>query len=297
MNFRFRMFDTPESANLWFNVSNGILVIGAVAVAVRNLWADIYAAYKKEKFSDERIAANEAGTKRAVADSDIAKESAAKANETAARLNNEAPRLQADNLALQTVLRPRHAGLIGIDEEPRAKTWFAGFEFWADIKVLIQVVPGDPEARNLANEIAIILAKFGWHPEIISEVRSGISLNLHEGLTVFSPGSYKAWNPDDPAQHTFARLNQARVALAHAPTQAGLGLGSYPVPSAIIVIDFPPDSDAVKSEYGRFDAPLDGVYLQVGSRPIGATMAWIRNGRPDSLGNKAAAVPELSERK
>jgi hypothetical protein len=75
--------------------------------------------------------------------------------ERIAGLNNDTARLTAENLALQTVLLPRHVGLIGLDEEPRAKIWFAGFERWAGTKILIQVIPGDPEAQNLANEIAI----------------------------------------------------------------------------------------------------------------------------------------------
>jgi hypothetical protein len=85
------MFDTPESANFWFNVSNSILVIGALAVAIGTYGA-ISTAYKKEKFSDERIAANEAETKRAAAESDkanaaleIAKADIAKANAEAAK--------------------------------------------------------------------------------------------------------------------------------------------------------------------------------------------------------------------
>ena len=71
--------------------------------------------------------------------------------------------------------------------------------------MLIQVVPGDPEAQNLANEIAIVLGKFGWHPEFITEKRSGVSLNLSEGISVFSPGSYKAWDPKDEAQRATRR--------------------------------------------------------------------------------------------
>jgi hypothetical protein len=115
---------------------------------------------------------------------------------------------------LQTVLSPRHAGLFGVDEQPKAKTWFAGFERWAGTKILIQVVPGDPEAQNIANEIAMILSRFDWRPELIDEKRSGLSLNLREGLTVFSPSSVKPWNPDDPVLQEFAKLSEAKDALA-----------------------------------------------------------------------------------
>jgi hypothetical protein len=223
-------------------------------------------------------------------DAEVARKETAQANARIAELNNETERLRGDNLALQSVLLPRHVGLIGLDQEPPAKKWFAGFEQWAETKILIQAIPGDPEAKNLANEIAIVLSKFGWHPEMIDEKRSGISLNLHEGLNVFSPGSYKAWDPTDSSQQLFAKLGNAAVALARALTSAGLGIGAFPVSGvhgSIIVVDFPADSEAAQNQYGRFDPPLDGVYLQVGARPIGLTMDWIRRGRPDPLGNKA----------
>ena len=60
---------------------------------------------------------------------------------------------------------PRHVGLFGFDQRPMAETWFAGFERWAGTKILIQVIPGDPEAQNLASEIAMVLLKFGRHPK------------------------------------------------------------------------------------------------------------------------------------
>jgi hypothetical protein len=217
-------------------------------------------------------------------------------SEHIAGLNNDTARLQAENLALQTVLLPRHVGLIGLDEEPRAKIWFAGFERWAGIKVLIQVVPGDPEAQNLANEIAIVLSKFGWKPEFIDEKRSGFSLNLSEGVQVYSPGSYKAWNPKNEAQQMFSMLGNAARSLAMALTNAGLGVGAYPVSGVrglIMVVDFPPDSEGGSHDsFRNFSPRLDGVYLQVGSRPVASTLQWIKQGRPDELGNKAPdAVP------
>ncbi|MCP3399857.1 hypothetical protein [Bradyrhizobium sp. CCGB20] len=213
-------------------------------------------------------------------------------SERIAELNNGTARLQADNLVLQTVLLPRHVGLIGLDQEPPAKKWFAGFERWAGTKLLIQVIQGDPEAQNLANEIAIVLSKFGWIPEFIDEKRSGVSLNLSEGLSVLSPSSHKAWDPKNEVQKTFAALGEAAISLARALTNAGLGVGSYPVVGAngaAMVVDFPPESEGeAHNPFRNFSPRLDGVYLQVGSRPVGATMAWIKQGRPDILGNKAA---------
>lgn len=221
-------------------------------------------------------------------------------SEHIATLNNESAKLTADNLALQTALLPRHVGLIGIDEQPKAKTWFAGFERWAGTKILIQVVAGDLEAQNLANEIAIVLSKYGWKPEFIDETRSGYSLNLSEGLSVFSPASYKAWDPKDEAQQRFSVLSAAAVSLALALTNAGLGVGSYPVGGThglIMVVDFPPGSDGALSDpFRNFSPKLDGVYLQVGSRPVAATVAWIKAGRPDASGKRADASPANSHK-
>lgn len=218
--------------------------------------------------------------------------------EKTAFLNNETERLQADNLALQTVLQQRRAGLFGVNEEPPAKRWFAGVERWAGTKVLIQVIPGDREAMNLAHEIAAVLSRFGWNTEEIDERRSGESLNLEEGLRVFSPSSYKAFDPENPAQQGFSKLNEARVALANALTKAGLGVGEYPVQSALMVVDFPPDSDAAKSGSGsKFNPQLDALYLQVGSRPVASTVEWIKRGRPDMLGNKPVPATEAQPHK
>jgi hypothetical protein len=86
------MFDSPESAALWFNIFNAVLLAGALLVAI-GTWGTIKTAGIKERYSDERIAANEAETKRAVADSDTAKEGTAKANQRIAELNTETARL------------------------------------------------------------------------------------------------------------------------------------------------------------------------------------------------------------
>ncbi len=67
--------------------------------------------------------------------------------ERIARLNNETEHLKADNLALQTVLLPRHVGLIGLDGPPKALEWFSGFEALAGTEISIQVAP-DAEAQR-----------------------------------------------------------------------------------------------------------------------------------------------------
>jgi hypothetical protein len=111
-----------------------------------------------------------------------------------------------------------------------------------------------------------------------------------------SPSSYKAWDPKNEAQKAFGTLSAAAISLARALTNAGLGVGSFPVNGtngAMIIVDFPPGSEGdTHNPFRHFSPQLDGVYLQVGSRPVASTMQWIRQGRPDQLGNKAApAVP------
>jgi len=277
-----RGWETAMLISLGFAAIAAFAVVLATAVVVRLQHIEA-----EEATKELDAYKSEAAQKIAEANSE-----AAKANESTAKLNNETARLTAENLALQTVLLPRHVGLIGINEQPKAQTWFAGFEKWARTKVLIQTVPGDPEAQNLANEIAIVLSKFGWIPEFIDEKRSGVSLNLTEGLSVFSPASHKAWDPKNEAQVRFAALRNAAISLANALTNAGLGIGQYPVEGSnglMMIVDFPPDSEGeAHNPFRNFSPKLDGVYLQVGSRPVGSTMQWIRQGRPDAAGNKPA---------
>ena len=135
----------------WDRVAIWALVVGAI-LGVAALLITAASAYILYRVADK-------------AEMELAKKSKSSA-EQIAELNNETEKLKGDNLALQTVMLPRHVGLIQYDQEPPAKKWFAEFDQWAGIKILIQVIPGDPEAQNLANEIAIVLSKFGWHPEM-----------------------------------------------------------------------------------------------------------------------------------
>ena len=270
-----------ESWDFWLIISVVFAALAAAAIGAATAGSII--AHKREASDAEtRLERFKLETARNVS----------KTSERIANLNNDTARLTAENLALQTVLLPRHVGLIGIDEEPKAKTWFAGFDRWAGVKILIQVVPGDPEAQNLANEIAIVLSMSGWKPEFLNESRSGYSLNLSEGLSVYSPGSYKAWDPENKEQQEFARLGGAAKSLASALTRAGLEVGPYPVSGIhglIIVADFPPGSGGEANDpFRNFSPKLDGVYLQVGSRLVARTVAWIKRGRPDELGRTPA---------
>jgi hypothetical protein len=145
ISIRPHMLDSPESASLWFDIFNGILFIGALLVTV-GTWGTIKTAGIKERFSDERIAANEAETKRSIAESDIAKRGAAEANARAAEAKLELEKFKA----------PRQLDM-GQQARILGKTRpFAGTRFD------LSAIPGDPEALNFAVQIAVVLEAAGW---------------------------------------------------------------------------------------------------------------------------------------
>lgn len=273
----------PKAPNVWLALIETWGPVFADALVALGVYGEIFFFGRARRIDSELRRRSNKSLKDAIDrlaqvefDNGYLKESAAKAEDRAAQTSLVAEQLRSENLTLQRVMMARHVGLFGIDQEPPAKQWFADCAKLPGIKILIQVIPGDPEAQNLANEIAIVLASCGWRPEMIDERRSGISLNLYEGLSVYSPASHKAWDAQDPLQLTFAVLGAAARALAQALTRAGLGIGDNPVSGVnglIIVVDFPPE--AARQQYGKFNPLLDGVYLQVGSRPVSLTLQWM----------------------
>jgi hypothetical protein len=143
------MFDSPESASLWFDIFNGVLFLGALLVTI-GTWGTIKTAGIKERFSDERIAANEAETKRAVADSDAAKEGAAKANARAAEAQLALEKFKAPRL-----LSPEQVALIAkkIPNLPMNS-------------LAVGVVDSSVEAVSLADQIFKILSMSGLRPNV-----------------------------------------------------------------------------------------------------------------------------------
>jgi hypothetical protein len=271
--------------DFWLIVSLVFAAVAAIAIGITTTGSIV--SHKRETAATERelerykAEASEKITASA-ATGETAKAEAARANESAAKLNNETARLQGDNLALQTVLEPRHVGLLGFNQEPPAKKWFDGIDAFAGTDLSIQFAP-DFEAGNLANEIAIVLTKFGWKLRMIDEKRSQyLSSWLSEGVRVLYPTG-KPWSAAEPEQPWFKWASAAQ-ALAQALTNAGLGVGYLPV-SVGGFVNEPPKAPGTAP---YFDPPLEGVYLQVGPRPVALTMQWIKQGRPDSLGRKPA---------
>src|SRR5436190_2055452 len=108
------------TATLVGSIANWTLLACLIGGVIATFFIVRAADIKEEHWAHDRSAAN---TRIAELN-----DSAKKSEERIASLNNETARLQADNISLQTVLLPRHVGLIGIDQEPPAKKWFAGFE-------------------------------------------------------------------------------------------------------------------------------------------------------------------------
>src|SRR4051794_7667514 len=191
----------------------------------------------------------------------------------AAAANERAAELQAENLALQAVLAPRNAGILGVDGPARANEWFAGLEVFSGTKVLIQAASDDREANNLAFQVSLALSARGWKPSLITEERSN-ARQIREGVSVLyllgKPGSQNG--PEQP----WLAWKNAADALAVALTKANLGVGDLPVSSTGFV-----ENPRMNPLGPRFDPPLDGVYLQVGPRPIGLTLQWLAKRRAE----------------
>ena len=206
------------------------------------------------------------------------KADAARANESSERLRNETARLQADNLALQTALLPRHAGIFGINGPAPADKWFAGMAAFTGVPIVIQPTD-DNEARNLASEITIALAFVGVAAIIDENATALKPSQFSEGVSVaYATG--KPWTKEEPNQPWFEWAKAANV-LADALTTAGLGVGEYPVQRSGFI---PADDPAA----WIFRTIKEGVLVYVGQRPVSHTIAWIKAGRPDAAGNKPA---------
>jgi hypothetical protein len=150
------MFDSPESASLWFDIFNGVLFTGALLVTI-GTWGTIKTAGIKERLSDERIAANEAETKRAIADSDSAKEGAARAHERIAELTTQGDVARKETAQAKLLL-----------EQMRFPRSFDFEKFKAAIAkvppVPVEVLfdANAPDAPGLATQIWISLFQSKW---------------------------------------------------------------------------------------------------------------------------------------
>lgn len=206
-------FNSAEEAANWFNYYSYLLFAGAVVVAL-GTYGTIVAGKAKDRFSDERVAANEAETKRAVADSDAAKEGTARANERAAALEKEAEQLRAENLTLERTFAPRrwYGPLVGSHRGGATQAQLAQLmDLNAELRkfpkmtVAIQHVP-DFEAEKLAMQIATYLVTAGWIPVFITPEQSGIApLSMPDGVQIWTRKFHDdAWNAAEALSSSFS---------------------------------------------------------------------------------------------
>jgi hypothetical protein len=189
--------------------------------------------------------------------------------------------LKSANLALQKILLPRRLAVVRMDEPfggfrvrrpdlPDALPLFSELQKFPRTLAAIQAVP-DFEAMNLALDLKAVLEQIGWRPELIDEKRSNLPpLRIPEGVTVlsFAPPS------DDPADLIkSARWNEPAAALSQALIAAGVGsVGKYAFGASVI-----PNSPKNPPTAAYFDPPLEGVYVQIGMKPLSLEIMNLRS--------------------
>jgi hypothetical protein len=268
----------------WLFDRAGFVLVASLVVGVVSTVLIVFTGIEKEHHWD--LLRERANEKIASVELEAAKSNAeaAKAHERIAALNNETARMQSDNLALQTSLLPRHIGLTALDKPAPAGDWFAGIKPFAGMSLSISTTD-DKEARNLAAEIEMVATRFGWKVTNLGWPRSNLdSSKIPDGLSV----SYqigKPWIAGEPNQPWF-EWAKAAEALADALTKAGLAVGDRRVSR----FGFTNEKPEVWGLTAHFDPPLEGIFLQVGARPVAETIEWIKQGRPDVQGNKPAVA-------
>jgi hypothetical protein len=154
-----------SAVELWDRVGIWALITGAV-LGVAALLVTTASAYILYRVADK-------------AQTELTRETKSSA-ERIATLNNEAARLQAGNLALQTVLLPRHVGLVGINQDPKAAEWFDAMETFAGTEFII-VFANDSEAHSLAKEIETVLRLHGLTAHVDSNRTIGPTPDSRHG--------------------------------------------------------------------------------------------------------------------
>lgn len=141
-------------ADSLFSWSNVVLIIGAALVFIGTI-GSIKMAAIREHFADIRISDNERATKGAIAESDVAKADAAKANERAAELEREAAKSREEAERLKGVVQWRAIPATNASELERLLAAKPG-------AVNLRWTDGDPEALFVAIQFSQIFSKAGW---------------------------------------------------------------------------------------------------------------------------------------
>lgn len=181
---RFLMFDvSPDGANLWFDISNFVLLAGAVLVAF-GTYGTIKFAGIKERFSDERIATNEKETKRAVAESDKANAALGVAQADIAKAQAQIAGANARALEAQAALEKYKAPRI-LNHEQQA-TFIAEMRKFGGQKFSLNVF-SNAESIALLNTIKSLLIQAGWillPPQVGDLETNGAGVSNNSGISV-----------------------------------------------------------------------------------------------------------------
>jgi hypothetical protein len=144
---------TPQLADTIYSWANACLVVGAVLALVGTMGA-YWSGGIREKFSDERIAVNEAETARAKAD-------AAQANLEQARLKLE--------MAWRRVTNRQATLLIDLLKGQQ------------DMDLWLSFVKNDPETEMFRTDIDEVLKAAGMTPKFFSGYAQAVGLTLNGG--------------------------------------------------------------------------------------------------------------------
>ncbi len=138
---------SPSLADSLFAWSNVILVIGAALVLIGTI-GSIKTGAIREYFADVRISENERETRRATADSDLAKEAAAKANAVASQAQLELVKLKAPRSLSDEQVARIHDKMAAFSGQP-----FGMITYWA--------LEEPTSYARLIGEKTLVAA--GWH--------------------------------------------------------------------------------------------------------------------------------------
>ena len=184
---------------------------------------------------------------------EVAKAISAEARRQTALLQKESAALEADNLALQTSLRPRRLSFLGwTNNLERVAAITDGLKKHSGTSVFIQVVP-DFEAQTFARDIASVLEQAGWKPQFVNETQSHMpETSFPEGVTIVTLSDGKSQTEAGTA--FWMALSEADVLMS--------GTGTFGAFVLHKILDKP------EPGYPYFEPPITAVFIRVGLKPF-----------------------------
>ena len=253
-----------QSWEQWMLAALGVAALAAVSVVVTTAAVVVLtrsAAERAKQELDAYKSTAEAQVAEAKREGMAAGQKAGNAILRAAELEKEASALEADNLSLQTALRPRRLSFIGWTNDPnKVSAIYEPLKKFKGTIAFIQVVP-DFEARLFAQDISQVLTSAEWNPQFVTESQSHMTeLSFVEGLTLFTLTDGKSITEAGSA--LWLALNEANVMMS--------GTGTFGATVLHEILDKP------KPGYPHFDPPVTAVFVRVGVKPSTAQFLEIQ---------------------